>query len=1178
MNRRMVPDFILQKTRAREYIGSFHAWVLHIDLEDFTGLSTTLTQESERGAEKLSDIINSIFSPAVESIEQHGGFISRFAGDAFIAIFPNHKPDTALHAFTAACAIRDIVQNTAAVDTTCRIGMAKGVVKWQILPNPKKHLFWLNSSAIKEAIDLQEAAKTGQILVNSKRLGKLAAQELIAEEAGSGIALIHAVRRHVPCLKTAICRMSQKSFISHDILLGKSEGEFREVLSVFINFRGADHAALNALIELSSKYGAYLNKVFNSANGLIALVLLGAPTAYEDIVLRGFRFAHELRVLLGNRIRIGMSLGIDYAGFIGSKKMCEYTALGLSVNLSARLCHLGKWGDICFEEALLSPSAQYLRFRSMDPGLIKGFSAPLKCYSFDGLLEDYDTGYLSPFMGREMELQELKEHGNAAFAGEHPSLFALYGEPGSGKSRLVYEYCESVKPARQCFILQCDGILKSSLHPFVFFIKKQFNGLKSGSLEQRRLNFRRRYLGFVRMISPRLNDAQRAELKRMESILAGLISLDWEGSLFRELSGANKAGAMQKAVIQLFEFYALHLPTVLVVEDAQWLDEDSAGLLGALVKALKNSRIQVLATARYNDDGSFPEPFGDEQHTMLKLKSWDEIQIKAFAAALFKQPVSEALASYLKDKTLGNLLHVEQICAHLQANRLLETIDGLLYLKDTGVQISSGINSMLVARIDRLDKSMKDAVQAASVLGNEFTAEVLQELLIRSQSFSNELSDPAEILENGRKSRLWNMLNEVSYSFSHGLLRDTAYEMQLGKHLAKLHRLAAEIMVDYWQGDQSKHAEIAAHFERGELPDKAFEHYQQAGLWARDLYQQHESLEYLNKALEILRIHSPDNEHAQADTLMEIGILFTNFGKYDLAMGYLKQSEKLYLRSNGSESCQISSCYGNKGRVLKAIGDYDAAIEYLNRNLDILLKTKGAEHEYVATTLINLGDCYNLKGDVEKGIELTQQGLTLRESILGKDHYLIGDSLINLACMYADKADFVKAKMHIDAAINIMENTADSHYLSKTIMYNNAGRIYTNLGESEIGMAYYEESIRQGNEGLGPRHPDTMVSMFNIASSCLDGEQYGKAHQFLEEVRDVWQESLGEGHPWLALCYNSLGKAETGLGNPQKGLELCLRALRDIHAKLGKEHPWCEAVEENIAWTKEFLNTSGEEA
>ncbi len=123
-------------------------------------------------------------------------------------------------------------------------------------------------------------------------------------------------------------------------------------------------------------------------------------------------------------------------------------------------------------------------------------------------------------------------------------------------------------------------------------------------------------------------------------------------------------------------------------------------------------------------------------------------------------------------------------------------------------------------------------------MGNEFTRGVLQELLQRSQAFSGELANPCEILENGCKIRLWNMLNEVSYSFSHGLLRDTVYGMQLRKHLQKLHGIAAEIMVDYWKDDCSKYAEIARQFEQaGKLKESAH-FYALAGTWARELFQE----------------------------------------------------------------------------------------------------------------------------------------------------------------------------------------------------------------------------------------------------------------------------------------------------------------------------------------------------
>jgi len=111
----------------------------------------------------------------------------------------------------------------------------------------------------------------------------------------------------------------------------------------------------------------------------------------------------------------------------------------------------------------------------------------------------------------------------------------------------------------------------------------------------------------------------------------------------------------------------------------------------------------------------------------------------------------------------------------------------------------------------------------------------------------------------------------------------------------------------------------------------------------------------------------------------------------------------------------------------------------------------------------------------------------------------------------------------------------------------------------------WREIIWDGEEwGLGLKHSDTMVSMFNIASACLEAENYAKARELLLDVRDVWQESFGEDHPWLALCYNSLGKAEAGTGNPKLGLELCSKALNILQSKMGNDHPWSEIAQTNV--------------
>lgn len=125
MTRCLIPEFILRKAYKKEYCGSFEAWVMHVDLLDFSSLCTRLMSDSDRGAEHLSEVINAVFDPATRAMEHYGGFIDRFAGDAFVAIFPIANPDSWFRALCAACQMRDIVLRQSPISISSRIGMAK---------------------------------------------------------------------------------------------------------------------------------------------------------------------------------------------------------------------------------------------------------------------------------------------------------------------------------------------------------------------------------------------------------------------------------------------------------------------------------------------------------------------------------------------------------------------------------------------------------------------------------------------------------------------------------------------------------------------------------------------------------------------------------------------------------------------------------------------------------------------------------------------------------------------------------------------------------------------------------------------------------------------------------------------------------------------------------------------
>jgi class 3 adenylate cyclase len=139
----------------------------------------------------------------------------------------------------------------------------------------------------------------------------------------------------------------QKHFVYKQLLEQATVGEFRTVVSCFINFLNVDFL-LRHFLELNEfivQNGGYLNKIIHDDKGYQMLVLFGAPVTTEEIANRSANFVLQVKNFGGKNVRVGFSMGTVFAGFVGNKERCEYTALGTEVNKSARLMMIADWGD-----------------------------------------------------------------------------------------------------------------------------------------------------------------------------------------------------------------------------------------------------------------------------------------------------------------------------------------------------------------------------------------------------------------------------------------------------------------------------------------------------------------------------------------------------------------------------------------------------------------------------------------------------------------------------------------------------------------------------------------------------------------------------------------------------------------------------------------------------------------
>jgi hypothetical protein len=145
------------------------------------------------------------------------------------------------------------------------------------------------------------------------------------------------------------------------------------------------------------------------------------------------------------------------------------------------------------------------------------------------------------------------------------------------------------------------------------------------------------------------------------------------------------------------------------------------------------------------------------------------------------------LVSLVMDRSEGNPYFAEQIIRYLQEESLIEMSQaGWALLKGVHYPVLPGdIRALLVARLDQLAREVKEIVQTASVLGREFEIQMLAQML-------HEEENVHECIAEAEKAAIWAPLNEIRYIFSHGLLRDAAYAMQMEARRRGLHILAVE--------------------------------------------------------------------------------------------------------------------------------------------------------------------------------------------------------------------------------------------------------------------------------------------------------------------------------------------------------------------------------------------------
>lgn len=319
---------------------------------------------------------------------------------------------------------------------------------------------------------------------------------------------------------------------------------------------------------------------------------------------------------------------------------------------------------------------------------------------------------------------------------------------------------------------------------------------------------------------------------------------------------------------------ATQAPTLVIFEDAQWMDPSTRKVLDRLIASVSEHRVLLLATRRPEFDSVW-----SDRGSVLRVGQLDRLAARALVERVATRPLSEALVQEILVKADGIALFVEELTKSVvEATVPLTSAAPSLTdpVRYAPLAVPSTLHDSLMARLDRL-ASVKEVAQTASVFGREFSH---HQLVVLSPLPPDELDNAlAQLTAAGL---LYEGLSgpTLSFSFKHALVRDAAYDSLLVSRRCLLHARAAEVLKG--SSDDARESDpalVAHHLTEAGLAEPAWI---QAGTQARQRSAQPESLAHFTRALSML----PDVVDYDARLDLELPIQTALGATYMAIKGY----------------------------------------------------------------------------------------------------------------------------------------------------------------------------------------------------------------------------------------------------------------------------------------------------
>jgi predicted ATPase/class 3 adenylate cyclase len=783
-------------------------------------------------------------------------------------------------------------------------------------------------------------------------------------------------------------------YLAEKILSSKSalEGERKHVTVLFADMKGsmellADRdpeearklldPVLEQMMEAVHRYEGTVNQVMG--DGIMAL--FGAPLAHEDHAVRACysalrmqesvkHYAEEVRRAEGIpiQIRVGLNSGEVVVRSIGSDLKMDYTAVGQTTHLAARMEQMAMPGSIMMTADTLRLAEAYVQVKSLGPVSVKGMSDPVELFEVTGAgaartrLQAATSRGLNRFVGRDAETEQLRKALEQARQG-HGQVVALVGEPGVGKSRLFYEFMHSHR-TEGCLIIESGSVSYGKATPYLPVIDLLKAYFKIQDRDTQR-DIREKITGKLLTLD-----------KAMEPTLPAFLSLldvAVEDQQWQNLDPPQRRQRTLDAIKRLFLRESQVQPLILVFEDLHWIDSETQSFLDALIDSLPTASILLLANYRpeYRHGWGSKTFYSQLRIDPLAPESAEELLLAVLGDDTTLQPLKQLLI----ERTEGNPFFMEESIRTLVETKILAgerskyRLTGSLEI----MRVPATVHAVLAARIDRLSVEAKQLLQYAAVIGKDFPFALLHAVIdLSEEELRRQLGDlqTAEFLYEASS------FPDLEYTFKHALTHEVAYQSLLRSSRQNCHERIARTLEQRFSGCVETQPQLLAHhYTEAGLSAQAIPYWQRAGERANEQAAHAEAISYLSRGLELLKAVPETPECLQREL----------------------------------------SLYTLLGRTLKDVKGYgDPEVERAYTRARELCRHIG-EAPQLFSTLLGLSIYFVVRAELQTARELAEQLLDMAQGaqdsvLLVEAHYALG-----VTCFWLGEFDL--ARKHLEQGI-----------------------------------------------------------------------------------------------------------------------------------------------------------------